>query len=135
GVSGGYGKNGSGAQGEHAAAQGSPDGKPGGATGGKSVGFGTTSDSQKSVTHSGINTRNVQITNAAGQAATGRNVDEILAAAFTETTTETAEQTGGALVNRFDPRKIQKELDTQMEITQGFDDNRQQFKAELYQNL
>ncbi|MFP3787214.1 hypothetical protein, partial [Burkholderia sp. SIMBA_024] len=43
GVSGGYGKNGSGAQGEHAAAQGSPDGKPGGATGGKSVGFGTTS--------------------------------------------------------------------------------------------
>ncbi len=50
---------------------------------------------------------------------------------FTATTTENAEALSGALENRFDAVALQKELDTQREVSQAFSQNVQSAKAEL----
>ncbi|RNK12454.1 hypothetical protein COI23_12450, partial [Neisseria meningitidis] len=56
-----------------------------------SVGYG--SDSQSSITKSGINTRNIHITDEAGQLArTGRTAKETEARIYTGIDTETADQ-------------------------------------------
>lgn len=132
GIGGGMGMNGKGDQGEHQAAQGSSDGKPGGVSVNKSIGFGSDSDHQSSTTHSGINTANIAITDVDGQAATGRTVDQIKTDVATVTTTDTVAENSGALVNKFDENAVQKELDLQVQVTQAFDQNRQEAKAELY---
>lgn len=132
GISGSAGVNGKGEQGEHQMAMGSQDGKAGGTTASKSVGFGQDDDHQRSTTHSGINTKNVTITDTAGQAATGKTVDQIKAEVATATSTDTVAANSGVLVNRFDAAEVQKELDTQVQVTQAFDQNRQEAKAELY---
>lgn len=132
GVSGGAGVNGQGPQGEHELAQGSADGKAGKASASKSMGFGNASDHRSSITESGINTANLVITDAADQAATGKTVEQVKADVATQTSTDTAQQNSGALANSFDANAVQKELDLQMSVTQAFDQNRQEAKAELY---
>jgi filamentous hemagglutinin len=134
GLSGSAGVNGSGEQGKYQMAQGSSDGKAGGAEVNKSVGFGLDDDHQSSTTHSGINTKNITITDAAGQAATGKSMDQIKAEVATLTSTDTVTENSGALVNRFDAAQVQKELDVQTQVTQTFDQNRQEAKAELAAN-
>ncbi|MBH2380189.1 hemagglutinin repeat-containing protein, partial [Neisseria meningitidis] len=58
-----------------------------------SVGYGSDSDSQSSITKSGINTRNIHITDEAGQLArTGRTAKETEARIYTGIDTETADQ-------------------------------------------
>ncbi|UOV06924.1 hemagglutinin repeat-containing protein [Pseudoxanthomonas mexicana] len=132
GISGSMGKNGKGEQGEHQATQGSPDGKPGGVSANKAIGFGSDGDHQSSITHSGINTANIAITDVDGQAATGKTVDQIKTDVGTATTTDTVDVNSGVLVNKFDENAVQKELDLQVQVTQAFDQNRQEAKAELY---
>src|SRR5690606_6755690 len=88
GLSGGIGTNGKGEQGQHQVAQGPGDGRAGGVSGGKSFGFGRDGDSQRSTTSSGINTRNITITDSIAQATTGSTVDEVKAAVLTSTTTD-----------------------------------------------
>ncbi|SDR04137.1 hemagglutinin repeat-containing protein [Pseudoxanthomonas sp. CF125] len=132
GLSGSMGKNGSGEQGEHQLAQGSADGKAGGSTASKSVGYGSDGDHQSSTTHSGINTRNITITDMDGQAATGKTADQIKTEITTTTTTDTVAENSGALANKFDTAEVRKEIDLQAQVTQAFDQNRQEAKAELY---
>jgi filamentous hemagglutinin len=132
GISGSAGKNGDGKQGEYAMAQGSSDGRPGGMRANKSFGLGSDGDSQQSTTSSGINTKNITLTDTAGQAATGKTVDQIKADVATTTSTDAVAESSGALGNRFDADAVQKELDVQVQVTQGFDQNRQEAKAELY---
>ncbi|HEY5971524.1 MAG TPA: hemagglutinin repeat-containing protein [Pseudoxanthomonas sp.] len=132
GLSGSAGVNGSGEQGKYQMAQGSSDGRAGGTSVSKSVGLGQDDDHQSSTTHSGINTKNITITDAAGQAATGKTMDQIKAEVATSTSTDTMAANSGALVNRFDAAQVQKELDVQTQVTQAFDQNRQEAKAELY---
>ena len=67
-----------------------------------------------------------------GQAATGKSVDQIKAEVATATSTDAVTANSGALVNRFDAAQVEKELDTQVDVTQAFDQNRQEAKAELY---
>lgn len=112
GISGSAGVNGQGEQGKHEMAMGSQDGKAGGKAASKSVGFGQDDDHQSSTTHSGINTKNITVTDADGQAATGRTVEQIKADVATATTTGTVAANSGALVNKFDAVEVQKELDT-----------------------
>lgn len=131
GISGSMGKNGQGEQGEHQAAQGSADGKPGGTSASKSIGFGSDSDHQSSTTYSGINTANITITDVEGQAATGRTVDQIKADVATTTTTDTVAENSGALVNKFDENAVQKELDLQVQVTQSFDRTQQGVRNEI----
>ncbi|WP_342315751.1 hemagglutinin repeat-containing protein [Lysobacter sp. FW306-1B-D06B] len=131
GLSGSAGVNGSGERGEHQMAMGSQDGKAGGTTASKSVGFGQDDDHQRSTTHSGINTKNITITDAAGQAATGKTVDQIKAEVATATTTDTVATNSGALVNRFDAAEVQKELDLQVQVTQSFDRTQQGVRSEI----
>ncbi|HEZ3518517.1 TPA: hemagglutinin, partial [Neisseria meningitidis] len=58
-----------------------------------SVGYGSDQDSQSSITKSGINTRNIHITDEAGQLArTGRTAKETEARIYTGIDTETADQ-------------------------------------------
>ncbi|MGO4222378.1 hemagglutinin repeat-containing protein [Lysobacter sp. TAF61] len=132
GISGRASVNGQGEKGEHQLAQGSSDGKAGGTAVNKSVGFGRDDDHQKSTTHSGINTGNILITDAAGQAATGKSIDHIKDAVATATTLDTLAAKSSALVNKFDAAKVQSELDLQTQVTQSFDQNRQDAKAEIY---
>ena len=99
-----------------------------------SVGFGQVSDSEGSTTYSGINTKNILITDAAKQTLlTGLSAEAMADRVLTATTTENAEALSGALENRFDAAALQKELDTQREVSQAFSQNVQSAKAELNQ--
>lgn len=131
GISGRAGVNGQGEQGQHQMAQGSSDGKAGGTAVNKSVGFGQDDDHQSSTTHSGINTKNITITDAAGQAATGKSIDQVKSEVATTTSTDTVAENGGALVNKFDAAKVQKELDLQVQVTQTFDHTQQSVRSEI----
>ncbi|MDK6203687.1 VENN motif pre-toxin domain-containing protein [Oligella urethralis] len=99
---------------------------------GGSIGYGQVSDSQGSTTYSGINTKNIIITDAAKQTLlAGLSAEAMANRVFTATTTENAEALSGALENRFDAVALQKELDTQREVSQAFSQNVQSAKAEL----
>ena len=99
-----------------------------------SVGYGQVSDSEGSTTYSGINTKNILITDAAKQTLlTGLSAEAMADRVFTATTTENAEALSGALENRFDAVALQKELDTQRAVSQAFSQNVQSAKAELNQ--
>ncbi len=96
------------------------------------MGYGQVSDSQGSTTYSGINTKNIIITDEAKQTLlTGLSGEAMADRVFTATTTENAEALSGALENRFDAVALQKELDTQREVSQAFSQNVQSAKAEL----
>ncbi|WP_195156356.1 hemagglutinin repeat-containing protein, partial [Neisseria meningitidis] len=86
-----------------------------------SVGYGSDSDSQSSITKSGINTRNIHITDEAGQLArTGRTAKETEARIYTGIDTETADQHTGRLKNSFDKDAVAKEINLQREVTKEF---------------
>ncbi|HFC6349081.1 TPA: hemagglutinin, partial [Neisseria lactamica] len=88
---------------------------------------------QSSITKSGINTRNIQITDEAGQIRlTGKTAAQTKADIDTNVTTDTADQHSGRLKNVFDKDRVQSELDLQREVTQEFDKTRQGVKQELY---
>ena len=75
------------------------------------MGYGQVSDSQGSTTYSGINTKNIIITDAAKQTLlAGLSAEAMANRVFTATTTENAEALSGALENRFDAVALQKEL-------------------------
>ncbi|TCP94918.1 filamentous hemagglutinin [Cricetibacter osteomyelitidis] len=98
----------------------------------KSIGFGYDKDSQSSVTKSGINTANIKIKDSQTQFEnTGKTIAETLSAIKTNIMTENAAENSGVLTNNFDKDRVQKELNTQVKVTQEFDKNRQDIKAEL----
>uniref|UniRef100_UPI0018654564 hemagglutinin repeat-containing protein n=1 Tax=Neisseria lactamica TaxID=486 RepID=UPI0018654564 len=89
-----------------------------------SVGYGSDSDSQSSITKSGINTRNIQITDEAGQIRlTGKTAAQTKADIDTNVTTDTAERHSGSLKNVFDKDRVQSELDLQRTVSQDFSKN------------
>ena len=101
-----------------------------------SVGYGSDSDSQSSITKSGINTRNIHITDEAGQLArTGRTVKETEARIYTGIDTETADQHSGRLKNSFDKDAVAKEINLQREVTQEFGKNAAQATAAVADKL
>lgn len=88
---------------------------------GFSSGYGHDSDHQESTTKSGIGTRNIILTDEAGQLAkTGYGTDKAAQLAYTDIRTEDAGQQSGSLKNRFDADKVQNELDLQREVSQQF---------------
>ncbi|WP_386695907.1 hemagglutinin repeat-containing protein [Lonepinella sp. MS14435] len=98
----------------------------------KAIGFGLDSDSQNSVTKSGIGTANIQIKNSQEQEKlTGKSVDEMILGIKTDVTTNNAEQHSGKLEQNFDAKKVQDELNLQQKVTQEFDSNRQYMKEKL----
>ncbi|XDZ50095.1 hemagglutinin repeat-containing protein [Neisseriaceae bacterium CLB008] len=101
-------------------------------SGSKSIGFGADSGHDKSTTYSGINTQNINIVDVNGQQLTGKNAEAIIAQIQTSVTTDTAAQNSGHIGNNFDKDKVQKELDLQREVSQAFDQNRQEVKDRLY---
>ncbi|WP_218638494.1 hemagglutinin repeat-containing protein [Histophilus somni] len=102
-------------------------------TGTTSFGFGYDKESQSSVTKSGINTQNLIIRDEQGQLAkTGKTIETTRGEISTNITTDSAEQHTGKLAQNFDKERLQKELDLQREVTQKFDQTRQEVKAELY---
>ena len=101
-----------------------------------SVGYGSDQDSQSSITKSGINTRNIQITDEAAQIRlTGKTAEESKADIYTNTTTDTADQHSGRLKNVFDKDRVQSELDLQRTASQDFSKNVQQANTEINQHL
>ena len=107
-----------------------------GATASKSIGYGNDGDSQNSITKSGINTQNIQITDEAAQIQlTGKTAEETKAQIHTNTTTETAQEHSGSLKNVFDKEAVQSELDLQRTVSQDFSKNIQQANTEINQHL
>jgi len=101
-----------------------------------SVGYGSDGDSKNSTTRSGINTRNIHITDEAGQLArTGRTAKETEARIHTGIDTETADQHSGRLKNSFDKDAVAKEINLQREITQEFGKNAAQTTAAVSDKL
>nr|WP_118780089.1 hemagglutinin repeat-containing protein [Neisseria lactamica] len=101
-----------------------------------SVGYGSDSDSQSSITKSGINTRNIQITDEAAQIRlTGKTAAQTKADIDTNVTTDTADQHTGRLKNVFDKDRVQSELDLQRTVSQDFSKNVQQANTEINQHL
>ncbi|HEZ3402152.1 TPA: hemagglutinin repeat-containing protein, partial [Neisseria meningitidis] len=101
-----------------------------------SVGYGSDSDSQSSITKSGINTRNIHITDEAGQLArTGRTAKETEARIYTGIDTETADQHTGRLKNSFDKDAVAKEINLQREVTKEFGRNAAQAVAAVADKL
>lgn len=85
------------------------------------VGYGRDSDHQESTTKSGIGTRNIILTDEAGQLAkTGYGTDKAIQLAYTDIRTEDAGQQSGSLKNRFDASEVQNELDLQRDVSQKF---------------
>ncbi len=88
---------------------------------GFSSGYGRDSDHQESTTKSGIGTRNIILTDEAGQLAkTGYGTDKAAQLAYTDIRSEDASQQSGSLKNRFDADKVQSELDLQRNVSQKF---------------
>ena len=101
-----------------------------------SVGYGSDGDSKNSTTRSGINTRNIHITDKAGQLArTGRTAKETEARIHTGIDTETADQHTGRLKNSFDKDAVAKEINLQREVTQEFGKNAAQTTAAVSDKL
>ena len=101
-----------------------------------SVGYGSDSDSQSSITKSGINTRNIHITDEATQIRlTGKTAAQTKADIDTNVTTDTAERHSGSLKNVFDKDRVQSELDLQRTVSQDFSKNVQQANTEINQHL
>lgn len=101
-----------------------------------SVGYGSDSDSQSSITKSGINTQNIQITDEAAQIRlTGKTAAQTKADIDTNVTTDTAKQHSGRLKNVFDKDRVQSELDLQRTVSQDFSKNVQQANTEINQHL
>ncbi|MCV6717246.1 hemagglutinin repeat-containing protein [Neisseria meningitidis] len=100
------------------------------------AGYGSDSDSQSSITKSGINTRNIHITDEAGQLArTGRTAKETEARIYTGIDTETADQHTGRLKNSFDKDAVAKEINLQREVTKEFGRNAAQAVAAVAEKL
>ncbi|HEY9961007.1 TPA: hemagglutinin repeat-containing protein, partial [Neisseria meningitidis] len=100
------------------------------------AGYGSDSDSQSSITKSGINTRNIHITDEAGQLArTGRTAKETEARIYTGIDTETADQHTGRLKNSFDKDAVAKEINLQREVTKEFGRNAAQAVAAVADKL
>ncbi|HFC6804154.1 TPA: VENN motif pre-toxin domain-containing protein, partial [Neisseria meningitidis] len=101
-----------------------------------SVGYGSDQDSQSSITKSGINTQNIQITDEAAQIRlTGKTAAQTKADIDTNVTTDTAERHSGSLKNVFDKDRVQSELDLQRTVSQDFSKNVQQANTEINQHL
>ena len=100
------------------------------------IGYGSDGDSKNSTTRSGINTRNIHITDKAGQLArTGRTAKETEARIHTGIDTETADQHSGRLKNSFDKDEVAKEINLQREVTQEFGKNAAQTTAAVADEL
>ena len=100
------------------------------------IGYGSDGDSKNSTTRSGINTRNIHITDKAGQLArTGRTAKETEARIHTGIDTETADQHTGRLKNSFDKDAVAKEINLQREVTQEFGKNAAQTTAAVSDKL
>ena len=100
------------------------------------IGYGSDGDSKNSTTRSGINTRNIHITDKAGQLArTGRTTKETEARIHTGIDTETADQHSGRLKNSFDKDAVAKEINLQREVTQEFGKNAAQTTAAVSDKL
>ncbi|MBH5880340.1 hemagglutinin, partial [Neisseria meningitidis] len=85
---------------------------------------------------SGINTRNIHITDEAGQLArTGRTAKETEARIYTGIDTETADQHSGRLKNSFDKDAVAKEINLQREVTKEFGRNAAQAVAAVADKL
>ena len=147
GVSGGFGVNGKGEQGNWAPQGANTNGVvaanqqgKAGTTVNKSMGYASDSDSNASTTVSGINTQNLTITNTLGQAQLmGKPADTpdasvasaVKQSIATTTTTDQVQANSGAIANNFDKDAVQSEIDLQVKVTQQFDTTRQQAKAEI----
>ncbi|WP_245946701.1 hemagglutinin repeat-containing protein [Alysiella crassa] len=94
---------------------------------GKSIGYGSDGESERSVTQSGINTKNIQIQ----QDPTG----ELAKSVYTDITTETAAQHSGSLNNVFDKDKVQQEIDLQVKVSQDFNRNVQAANGEINKQI
>ena len=100
------------------------------------IGYGSDGDSKNSTTRSGINTRNIHITDEAGQLArTGGTAEETEARIYTGIDTETADQQSGRLKNSFDKDAVAKEINLQREVTQEFGKNAAQATAAVSDKL
>lgn len=100
------------------------------------VGYGRDSDHQESTTKSGIGTRNIILTDEAGQLAkTGYGTDKAAQLAYTDIHTEDASQHSGSLKNRFDADKVQNELDLQRTVSQEFSQTSQQVNKAINQKI
>ena len=100
------------------------------------IGYGSDGDSKNSTTRSGINTRNIHITDEAGQLArTARTAKETEARIHTGIDTETVDQHSGRLKNSFDKDAVAKEINLQREITQEFGKNAAQTTAAVSDKL
>ena len=103
---------------------------------GFSSGYGHDSDHQESTTQSGIGTRNIILTDEAGQLAkTGYGTDKAAQLAYTDIRTEDASQQSGSLKNRFDADKVQSELDLQRTVSQEFSQTSQQVNKAINQKI
>ncbi|EFE7253722.1 hemagglutinin repeat-containing protein [Escherichia coli] len=80
------------------------------------TGIGHDSGSEKSTTHSGINTGNIVITRPDAQ-------QQAVEGVKTDITTETAAENAGRLKNNFDKDKVFKELNLQVAVTKDFSAN------------
>ena len=101
----------------------------------KSIGYGSDSGHDRSVTTSGINTSNISITDTAGQNATGTSVEQIKAQVKTDTTTDTVQANSGAIANNFDKDAVQKEIGLQVAVTKQFDVTQQGIRSEINQRV
>ena len=98
----------------------------------RSIGFGSDSGSDASVTYAGINTQHITITDAEAQKAlTGQSIEDAKAAAYLTINTENKDQAAGFLENNFDKEAVQKEINLQVAVTKEFSANTQVVIADL----
>ena len=98
----------------------------------RSIGFGSDSGSDASVTYAGINTKNITITDAEAQKSlTGQSIEDAKAAAHLSINTDNKDQAAGFLENNFDKEAVQKEINLQVDVSKEFSVNTQAAIADL----
>ncbi|MDY4506985.1 MAG: hypothetical protein SPE06_11580 [[Actinobacillus] rossii] len=93
-------------------------------TGNMSYGVGYDSEHSNSITKSGINTANIKIRDTDNQLEkTGKTAETSIANIKTDIITQSAVDNSGKLERNFDKDAVQKELDTQIQVTAEFKNN------------
>lgn len=90
-----------------------------------SVGFGHDKDDGRSVTHSGVNTSNITITDKRKQQQlTGKKAEQVISEIHTDAAADN-NTAAGYLNNNFDKDRVLKELNVQVKVTKEFNQNSQ----------
>ena len=98
----------------------------------QSMGYGSDSGADSSITQAGINTKNIVITDSEAQKSlTDKTAEDAIKDAYLAVNSDNLDKSTGFIGNNFDKNKVQREIDLQVSVTKEFSQNVRQAGQEL----